>query len=105
MIPTLIVETEVPDEVVEVVDEGCKCGLAVRSDRIVGGQETEVNEYPWQIGITSPGSNSILCGGAVVSSVWILSAAHCFVGTSPNDVEVNQITSASWGRFQKNYIK
>jgi len=55
----------------------CKCGLAKRATRIVGGQITEVNEYPWQVGLVSRGSNFVWCGGALISDQWILTAAHC----------------------------
>merc|ERR1712212_733871 len=37
----------------------CNCGLASRKKRIVGGKETEVSEYPWQIGMVHTGKSSV----------------------------------------------
>merc|ERR1719507_1986454 len=50
----------------------CTCGIAQRSTRIVGGQEVEVNEWPWQAGMVWSGSSSVFCGATVISNEWIL---------------------------------
>jgi len=65
----------------------CKCGLAKRSTRIVGGKVTEVNEYPWQVGIVTAGSSSVWCGGSLISNRWILTAAHCTEGESASRIQ------------------
>jgi len=65
----------------------CKCGLAQRNTRIVGGHETEVNEYPWQVGIVSKNSGFVWCGGSVISNQWILTAAHCTAGKKANQIQ------------------
>lgn len=79
-------------------DSGCKCGLAKRATRIVGGVHTEANEYPWQVGFSK--NEMIVCGGSLISNLWILSAAHCFPDESTTGVDVllgvhNQMNSAS----------
>ncbi|CAL4059096.1 unnamed protein product, partial [Meganyctiphanes norvegica] len=55
----------------------CKCGQANRVSRIVNGVETEVNEYPWQAAMIYKGSTDVFCGGSVICSKHILTAAHC----------------------------
>jgi len=58
----------------------CKCGEANRLLRIVGGVATEKHEYPWQVVVTSSDTDmpSGFCGGSILSSRTILTAAHCF---------------------------
>uniref|UniRef100_A0A8C5NX23 Serine protease 55 n=1 Tax=Jaculus jaculus TaxID=51337 RepID=A0A8C5NX23_JACJA len=67
--------------------------------RIIGGLEAEVGEFPWQVSIQV--NNVHLCGGAILSAWWILTAAHCFYPgkLSPTDLNVvvgtNDLTSPS----------
>ena len=70
--------------------ESCRCGLPNRSMRIVGGQETEVNEYPWQVGLVSAGGRQPWCGGTLISDRHVLTAAHCTaaMGSDPSRIAV-----------------
>ncbi|KAJ1125863.1 hypothetical protein NDU88_004278 [Pleurodeles waltl] len=53
------------------------CGDPDISDRIIGGQNAQAGEWPWQVSVRKSGYH--ICGGSVISNQWILSAAHCFV--------------------------
>merc|ERR1719312_1253036 len=63
----------------EVPGEDCICGLPKRKQRIIGGVETEINEYPWQVALTKPESKLPFCGGSLISDQWVLTAAHCIL--------------------------
>jgi len=68
----------------------CRCGLAKRTNRIVGGEETEVNEYPWQVGLMFSRHDGVSCGGSLISDQWVLTAAHCtvYMDSDPTSIKV-----------------
>ena len=66
----------------------CNCGIANRVERIVGGENTEANEYPWQIGIVSAGEKRPWCGGSILTRTHILTAAHCIEDETPSSIQV-----------------
>lgn len=41
------------------------------------GQTCESIPLPWQVGLTSPGRTKPWCGGTLINSRYVLSAAHC----------------------------
>nr|XP_042703190.1 serine protease 55-like [Chrysemys picta bellii] len=54
--------------------------------RIIGGQKSRPGEWPWVVSLQTQGHH--FCGGSVIHSWWVLSAAHCFHDTRPQDVTV-----------------
>ncbi|XP_026877978.2 tissue-type plasminogen activator [Electrophorus electricus] len=55
---------------------------ALPTFRIWGGQFSDIKDQPWQAAVTvyfpRSKSHSFLCGGVLIDSCWVLSAAHCF---------------------------
>ena len=69
-------------------NSNCNCGIARRETRIVGGIETEAQEYPWQAALVHPGEKAPWCGGSLVSSQHVLTAAHCTHGHTESTIQV-----------------
>uniref|UniRef100_A0AAG5CUB7 CLIP domain-containing serine protease n=1 Tax=Anopheles atroparvus TaxID=41427 RepID=A0AAG5CUB7_ANOAO len=56
-----------------------ECGLHL-SDRIIGGERAKLDEYPWMALLQhrrKTGALKFHCGGALISTRYVLTAAHC----------------------------
>ncbi|CAB3229843.1 unnamed protein product [Arctia plantaginis] len=65
----------------------CSCGLR-RRNRIVGGKETGINEYPMMVGIVDARIIQIKCGATIISRRYVLTAAHCLTGLIPEQTAI-----------------
>jgi Trypsin/RTX calcium-binding nonapeptide repeat (4 copies) len=78
------------DEVNSAVAPGQRRQLRKRSEEklfssppggtIVGGTVAPVGAYPFFVSLKRASDNFAFCGGTLVSSVWVLTAAHCVDG-------------------------
>jgi trypsin len=58
---------------------------------IVGGVPVEsIDELPWQVALLNGTSTDPrqFCGGSIIQAQWILTAAHCVEGLTPENVDV-----------------
>ncbi|XP_045123124.1 protein masquerade-like isoform X2 [Portunus trituberculatus] len=54
------------------------CGVKgnEREARVVGGEDSLAGEWCWQVALINA-KNQYLCGGALIGTQWVLTAAHC----------------------------
>ncbi|XP_056625441.1 chymotrypsin-like protease CTRL-1 [Triplophysa dalaica] len=53
------------------------CGQNSLNTRIIGGGDAIEGFWPWQVGIYTSRSNTIVCGGSLINKDWVLTSAGC----------------------------
>lgn len=67
------------------------------ADRIVGGHEAKIEDFPWQVSIID--MNGHFCGGIIIDKRRILTAAHCIRrGNNPDYEHFIRIRAGSSNR-------
>ncbi|KAM5151670.1 transmembrane protease serine 9-like [Mantella aurantiaca] len=65
-----------PGELMSVSRDRTACGKPVMTERIVGGEDAQKGEWPWQASLQLDGLP--VCGASLIAASWVLTAAHCF---------------------------
>ena len=67
-------------------DRNCGKRFAPQA-RIIGGTDAKKGAWPWQIGMFSR-RDKLLCGGSLISPLWMITAAACVGKASPDQIYI-----------------
>ena len=76
---------------------------ASAQQKVVGGVDVDIKDYPWQIALTSSPTGSGFCGGSIIGDSWVLTAAHCVNGDNPSGLFIRAGASASFASGGDSY--
>ena len=78
----------------------CLCMMTnislLAQNRIVGGEDASISDYPWQVALTNSPSGGGFCGGSIISDSWVLTAAHCVSWESPSSLYIRVGSSSAY---------
>ncbi|CAF1271747.1 unnamed protein product, partial [Adineta steineri] len=82
-------------------DSGATCGCSSSSQlvtRILGGETAGANNWGWVVSVKveTSGDRVKLCGGSILSSTWIITAAHCVSGVTASKVTIYAGSNAKY---------
>lgn len=81
----------------------CGCSLnPVSMSRIVGGENASKATWEWIVSISV--KDNILCGGSILSSSWIITAAHCVENYMASHLTVFAGSIVRWSGTQNRSI-
>ncbi|XP_009282561.1 PREDICTED: transmembrane protease serine 9 [Aptenodytes forsteri] len=63
-----------------------------KPSKIVGGTDASRAEIPWQVSLKEDSRH--FCGATIIGDRWLLSAAHCFNETNPEEIEAYMGTTS-----------
>ncbi|XP_014688689.1 brain-specific serine protease 4-like [Equus asinus] len=68
------------------------CGKPQQLNRIVGGEDSADAEWPWVVSIQKNGTHH--CAGSLLTSRWVVTAAHCFKGNMNKPLQFSVLLGA-----------
>lgn len=88
------------------------CGCSYRTKikaKIIGGDTVVKRSWGWIVSIVHKSDGKHFCGGSIISSQWILTAAHCLYETDTSDIIIyagsNQLNQYTQQRQAAKIIK
>jgi secreted trypsin-like serine protease len=66
--------------------------------RIVGGETASAATWSWAVSLNI--DNTYLCGGSIISSSWVITAAHCVNGYKASKITVYAGSNIRWSGTQ-----
>jgi len=97
MLPSVFLITfftilQLKNQMIYSCNHNASCGCSNESrlySKIVGGQNAKTRTWSWVVSLRF--QNRFLCAGSILSSSWILTAAHCFSILANFGIDVSRI--------------